>query len=303
MPEPDPVSDPPCGVDPLSVGVEPAVGAVTPPVVDDVLDVPDGLAAGDDDGLGEVTVLLCFFVAEEVGVAFGALVGGALPQPVEVLVGFALGLGELVAVGLCVGVALGVPVSVGVTLDVTVGLELAVGLAGGVVVAVEGLGDGLLVVGVGDGLTFGVALGEALGVGDGEHDVMGAGTIPAPPVLVRFPAPVPKGPVDGDAEADGDGVLVSSKAAEAAEITTWRSGGTEASTTPTANTVTPMARAGRSMSSFQFMGRRGACRRAAEPARAGAGVRPDHACCQYLPSCAKNPAMASRIAVILDWLA
>jgi hypothetical protein len=71
-----------------------------------------------------------------------------------------------------------------------------------------------------------------------------------------------------------------------------------------ANTVTPMARAGRSMTSLQFLGRRGACRRwPAEPGRAGAAVRPDHACRQDPASCAKNPAIASRIAAILDWLA
>jgi hypothetical protein len=165
---------------------------------------------------------------------------------------------------------------------VIVGLGLSVGLAGGVVVAVDGLGDGLLVVGVADGLTFGEVFGDALAVALGVDDTHGVAG-----VRVESPtaAPVPGTPPDcvppgGDAGADGDGVVVPLKA----DTTIWpsplRSGGTEASTTPTANTVTPMARAGRSMSSFQFLGRREACRRwAAEPARAGAGVRPDHACC------------------------
>ncbi len=58
------------------------------------------------------------------------------------------------------------------------------------------------------------------------------------------------------------------------------------------------------MTSLQFLGRRGACRRwAAERGRAGAAVRPDHACRKDPASCAKNPAIASRIAAILGWLA
>jgi hypothetical protein len=141
-----------------------------------------------------------------------------------------------------------------------------------------------------------------LGVND-THGVTGVRV--ESPTAAPVPGPPPEcGPTGGDGEADGDGVVVPLKADTTILPSPLRSGGTEASTTPTANTVTPMARAGRSMSSFQFLGRREGYRRwAAEPARAGAGVRPDPACCQYLPSCAKNPAMASRIAAIRDWLA
>jgi hypothetical protein len=309
VPEADPVTDPSCDVDPLSVGGGPSVCPVWPPVVDDALNVADGLTVGDDVGLGEVVVCPCFFVAEEVGVAFGALVGDALGHPPAVPLGFGFALGELVGVAVRVELALtvGLGLEVGDEVPFRVSgviVGLSVGLAGGVVVL--GLADGLVVVGVGDGLTFGVALalGEVLGVGDGEHDVTGAGTMPAAPVLVRFPPAVPEGPAVGVGVDSLDEEVAPEKAAEAAETTTLRSGGTAASTTPTANTVTPMARAGRSMTSFQFLGRRGACcRRAAEPGRAGAAVRPDHACCPYLPSCAKNPAIASRIAAIQDWLA
>lgn len=166
MPEPDPVTDPPTDVDPPPVGTPPvgapSVGAVTPPVVEDVL---DGLTVGDDDELGEPVVWDGFFVslAEEEGVAFGALVGGGLVQSPVVPLGFGFALGELVEVALVVGLALtvAVTVSVGVPLGVIVWLGLSVGLAGGVVVAVDGLGDGLLVVGVGDGLFFGEVLGDA----------------------------------------------------------------------------------------------------------------------------------------------
>jgi hypothetical protein len=304
VPEADPVTDPPCDVDPLSVGGGLSVGPVWPLVVDDVLDVSDGLAVGDDDWLGEVVVWVGFFVGEEVGVAFAALVGVALGQPVAEADGLALAFGELVAVALVVGVALTVAVAVrvGLTLGVIVGLS--VGLAGGVVVL--GLAGGLLVVGVGDGLTFGVALGEVfLGVGDGEHDVTGEEV--ESPAEVAVPLRLP--PTDPPAGDCPEGCWLDEEVAPLKADTTIlpspsRNGGTAASTTPTANTVTPMARAGRSMTSLQLLGRRGACRHwAAEPGRAGAAVRPDHACRKDPASCAKNPAIASRIAAILGWLA
>jgi hypothetical protein len=296
------VTEPPLEVVPLPVGVEPSVGPVSPLFVD-VVDVSDGLAVGDDDGLDEGVVCPDFLsLAEEAGVPLGDVAGVALPQPV----GLVFGLGDLAAVAVPVGLALtvglGLEVGVVVPLGVIVGLGLSLGLAGGVVV--DGLGDGLLVVGVDDGLTFGVALADVLGVGEGEHDVTGAGMTPAAPVLVRFPPADSEGPADGVGVDPFDEEVASLKADVATEISPARNGGTAASTTPSANTVTPMARAGRSMTSLQFMGRRGACRRwAAEPARAGAADRPDHPCCQYLPSGAKNPAIASRNAAILDWLA
>jgi uncharacterized low-complexity protein len=49
----------------------------------------------------------------------------------------------------------------------------------------------------------------------------------------------------------------------------WRAGGTTDRTTPTANTVTPMAKAGRSIASRQSLGRCGARRCGAR--RSGAG--------------------------------
>jgi hypothetical protein len=130
------------------------------------------------------------------------------------------------------------------------------------------------------------------------HDVAGVGVESPTATPVPGAAPACGTPGD-DGGAAGDGVVVPLNADTTILPSPSRNGGTAASTTPTANTVTPMARAGRSMTSFQFLGRRGAGRRgAAEPGRAGAAVR-----CPYLPSCAKNPAIASRIAIILDWLA
>jgi hypothetical protein len=135
-----------------------------------------------------------------------------------------------------------------------------------------------------------------LAVGVGEHVVVGATFWPGADEPLTGALPTCRGP-PGCAEAVGvlcvDDVLL--KADCAAWITLLRSGGTAASTTPTANTVTPIARAGRSISSLMLRGRLGACR--AEPARAGAGDRSDS------PSLAKHPAMASRMAISLGWLA
>jgi hypothetical protein len=290
---------------PLSVGGLPA-GAVTPLVAEGVLEVSDGLTFGDGDWLGEVAG---FFVpvAEAVAVA-RAEDAGVVVQSVAVPVAFACALGEPVAVALPVGVALtvAVAVTVGVTLGVIVGLGLSVGLAAGLVVV--GLASGLVVVAGGDGLAFGEASGDVLGVvleaGDVVHGVPGDRVSLADVPLPRAPAPVPESP-----ECDPDAVALDEevaplKAEVAALITLWRNTGTAASMTPRANTVTPMARAGRSMTSLKFLGRRGACRaRAAEPGPAGAEDRPDPAWRQYPPSWASNPAITSRMAAILGWLA
>lgn len=290
------VTDPPLEVVPPAV--EPPVGAVWPLVVDDVLEVAGGLTTGGDDWPDVVGGFLVP-VAEVVGVAFAALVGGVLAQPVEVPVGVAFG--ELLAVVLSVGVALAVPVGllvgVPVPVGVLVGLLLSVGVTWGVLVALDGLAGGLLLaVLVGDGLTLGEASGDALGAGDDEHDGAGAA------VESAADKPLPSGLALDDPFAGAapgfcglDELLVPLKADTTMLPSPLRSGGTAASTTPTANTVTPMASAGRSMTSFQFLGRCGACR--AEPARAGAAGRNNPA------SCAKNPEMASRIAAIRDWLA
>jgi len=145
----------------------------------------------------------------------------------------------------------------------------------------------------------------ALGAGEDAHDVApDEEVIVAAPALAARPPLVPEGPA-GDPDADVFDEEVAPLTADSTPlITVWRNGGTAASTTPTANTVTPMARAGRSMTSLQVLGRRGARRgRPAGPGRADVAGRPDHAWRQYPPSCARNPAIASRIAAILDWLA
>lgn len=315
MPEPDPVTDPPSVVVvPLWVdGVLSAGAAVSPPTPDDVLDVSDGLTAGDDDALGELVVWAGFFVllAEAADVPLGDVAGVALGQPVAASVAFGFALAELVAVAWVVGVALTVvdAVTVGVTLGVIVGLGLSVGLAGEVVVVVDEVAGGLVVVVVGDGLTFGVTLGDVLGdvlgAGDDVHDATGDGV--ESPADVAVPSGLaPDDPPPGeDPEPDvldEEGVPLTADSTSLKKL--GRSCGTAASTTPRANTVTPMARAGRSMTSLQFLGRRGACRaRAAEPGRADAAGRLAPAWRQYPPSCARNPAIASRMAAILGWLA
>ncbi len=83
MPERDPVTDPPpVVVVPLWVDGGLSAGAVSPPSPDDVLNVSDGLTAGDDDRLGEVVVWAGFFVpvAETLGLTLGEVAGAALVQ-------------------------------------------------------------------------------------------------------------------------------------------------------------------------------------------------------------------------------
>ncbi len=143
-----------------------------------------------------------------------------------------------------------------------------------------------------------------MGAGDDAHDVTGEAVRSRADVAVPSglaPDDPPPGEAPGPDELDEE--VTPLKADVAAAMMPWRNGGTAASTTPRANTVTPMARAGRSMTSLQLVGRRGACRGQAGPGRADVAGRPDHAWRQYPPSCARNPAIASRIAAILDWLA
>ena len=143
-----------------------------------------------------------------------------------------------------------------------------------------------------------------MGAGEDAHDVVGGAVVPpgdAP--LTRAPALDGEVPPGAPEAGVRDEEVTPLKADVAALITLWRNGGTAASTTPRANTATPMARAGRSMTSLQLLGRRGACPGPAEPGRADVAGRPDHAWRQDPPSCARNPAIASRIAAILDWLA
>ncbi len=222
-------------------------------LADDELAGEEALPAGCAVGLVEADVT---GVAFDVADALAWVVG--LPQIVPdfglaglvVAVGLAVAVGEVLLLALVVATGLPLPVR---PLDASAGLmgELAgelAGLAGTVADAVAAGPDEL-------GVDGGEANAEAC-----EHDASGVGLClavvacdPAPPV----PAgawPLRPGGAEPAVLAPPLTSKVPSKAADTDEVTAWRSGGTEARTTPTANTAHARAMAGRIRLSRQFHG-------------------------------------------------
>ncbi len=265
----------------------------------------EGLGSGVTDGLPGADADLPLFDADpdppEAGARVAQLADGlglALPfaVPDALALGWPLGLADAFAEALTVGLALtlGLALMFGlalalplpVALPVGLGLALALpawlavplsedetgGVCGGAVGLglVDGLADGLGLAVLGfaelDGLSVGDEHGEAAGlVGPGD-------ALPSTP-LVPEAIPEPRVPAELD-------VLLGDPESPAGRKA-WRSGGTRARTTATANTATPMASAGRSIASRQPIGRRRggrACpgpvpRPGAVPRRPGAAPR------------------------------
>jgi hypothetical protein len=212
----------------------------------------EGLPAGCAVGLVEADVTgVAFGLADTLAWAVG------LPQMVP---DFGLA-GFLVPVGLAGAVAVGVALLLGLLVAVELPLPAEpLGPAAGLVTELGGeLGgelDGLDVVAAGlDEL--GVDWGEAE-ADDCEHDASGVGLCLA--VVSYDPAP-PAGA--WPLRPGGAGLValvplltskVPSKAADTDEVTAWRNGGTEARTTPTANTAQARAMAGLIRPSRQSLG-------------------------------------------------
>jgi hypothetical protein len=248
----DTVPDP--GVAPAALDEPEPGGAVPPLFADDELagDEPagdGGLLAGCAVGLVE---------ADVAGVTFG-LAGAlawavGLPQMVPV---FGLA-GFLVPVGLAVAFGVGVGVALLLGLLVAVGLPLPARPLCPTAGLVDGLGELAEAAAVATGPDeLGVDWGEA-DADDCEHDASGVGGCLA--VLAYDPAP-PAGawPLrPGGAELVALAALltskVPSKAADTDEVNACRSGGTEARTTPIANTAQARAMAGLIRPSRQFLG-------------------------------------------------
>jgi hypothetical protein len=229
---------------------------------------------GDGDGDGEVDV-------DVEAEADGLDVGVGLPQlvPVAVAVGLGLLLGlelavavaVLVAVGLLLALAL--PVPVWLPLPVAVLVDESDGVA-------DGLADGVggVVVGAGELGLGGVAEGDTEDeVHDGSGDALGCpvdvlGAAELLPLPNGWPAPFAEAAPTGPAELEPP-EITPTEALMAA-----RSGGTEARSTPTANTAQPIAIAGLSSTSRQSLACRGACRagpRRPSPAPAGPAPGPE----------------------------
>jgi len=211
--------------------------------VDDVEGLPEA------DGLAEDGVV--FGVLVLLGLACGLLLAQLLAVPgLPDGLALAAAFGDAVAVADTVAVADAVAVEVLLALALAVPLELLVALllpAAGLVGELGAVGAGVtdgLADGLGlDEVVFGLAAGDA----DVEHDAGDDGVwclaavvcAPAPPPLPSA-RPPPAAPAAPGELAD----RWPSSTPDTDEVTTWRSGGTEAITTPTTNTAQATAMAG-----------------------------------------------------------
>ena len=167
------------------------------------------------------------------------------------------GLEDAVALDVAVPVALGLLLPLGLALPLELTLELALAGAVGLVGELGGGVDGVDRVDVADGEADELD-DEAGGAADDcGQDPIGVGwrcaadvvSDPAPPVRARPPPPAAAGP-------DVFAALWPSRAADTVEVSAWRSGGTEASTAPAANTAQASAIAGLISASRQSLARR-----------------------------------------------
>lgn len=181
----------------------------------------------------------------------------------DAVVPLGLAFGEGVGLGLTVG--LGLEVALALLLAVPLELALALLLALAVLVLAEAVAL-LVAVAVAE-LACATVLDEL--AADGEHDATAAGLL-AP--LGAWLADAPLGDPAPEPLVLVEPVVELCEPASPTEWRIgWRSGGTAASTMPTANTAKPTANAGRSMASRQSRGRC-ACGRRSGLARWAPGV-------------------------------
>lgn len=226
---------------------------------DDELADTDGLESGCGVGLTEGDVdaaafFLAFLVVLAVGVGLVQLV--LVAWLVAVLVALELAGAEVAEAG-----AVGVPLLLALALALPLALALALVLAAELLPPVAGLGEevGELGGGVGelvavlDVLADGVGEGDA---GDDEHDAATAGVGWSAAVVFGPTAPprgLPPPPWLGALPVLAD--FWPPRTLDTDELSAERSGGTEAKTTPTANTAQPRAMAGLISASRQSLGR------------------------------------------------
>jgi hypothetical protein len=261
------------------------------PVVDDALAESDALAFAVDFAVG-------FAVADDDGPFVGldealAEAADTWPRGAELVqlglaIGWTLFVADLLGLGLAPvlaledvlgvveppGLALGVTLPLGLALALPDAPELAIAVppllvlpledvAGAVVLAVVLFGELLLV-----DVTCGSVDGDGQALREGCATPAGLldGVLPAAEDVggLVLPWPSRRGvPFEEELPVMAD---------QPASVTwrnPWRAGGTTERTTPTANTAAPTAKAGRSMASRQFLGRRGSRRRCASPRPAG----------------------------------
>ena len=263
-----------------------------------------GLGSAVGDGPLEAGAVVALVLLDEV--AGADVVAAWLVQPGDGLAPLSFGRPEVLALplgltdALAETLALGVALPLGLALALPllavalpVGLPLALALPLGLVVSLDWDGpDGLCGGGVGLGLVDGFAdavdrVGLAVpdfaepdeGCWDGDRHGAAAGVVPpgTPPPSTPL---VPETRLELPGAAGLDDELADPANTEGLN-TTERSGGTAASTTATTNTATPMASAGRSITSRQFAGLRWVGRACPGPAprRPGAAPWPRGALC------------------------
>jgi hypothetical protein len=245
------------------------------PVVDDALAESDALAFAEDFALADCDGL---FVGVDEALAEAAdtwpCVGAELVQ-LGLAVGWTLFLADLLGLGLALllaledvvgvvgteppGLALGVMLPLGLALGLPDALELVLAVLPLLVLPLEDVA-GAVVVLLGEPLLVGVTDGSV----DGGQALREGGTTTAELLDGAFPVAEDTGVTPEAAVlALFEGLLVMLRAEPMAPVmcaTSWRAGGTADRTTPTANTATPTAKAGRSMASRQSLGRRGSRR-------------------------------------------
>ena len=221
------------GADPLAGEVRrgDAVALPLAPSWDEAVDAPAGAGVWLWQVLDGVAAAFAFVVAVEAGVAL--CVG--LCEDVTLALALELALAVELLLALALGLALPLVVDVTALVDPTV-----LGLLGGVV-----------------GLAFRAAAVGVLGVEDG-HGGLAAGWVAPGEAPLNWVAPPCTAPPPGLAELAAG--ICWPKPCSTWRTSPWRSGGTAASTTPTANTAKPTAKAGRSIASRQSRGRCGAGR-------------------------------------------
>jgi hypothetical protein len=220
----------------------------------------------DDDALAGVCVAGLVEARVAFGLAFWLAAGVAVAQlvpvawPVGVLLG--LGLEDAVAVALLLALALPVALTLALSLELALALSLelaltlSVGLPAEPLLPLAGLAGGLAgggdeMLGELDGLDAGG--GEAAAEDSGHITGVGRWCLAA---AVLAPAATPRGlppPPPADPGLDALVVPWPFSTLDTDELSAWRSGGTEARTTPTAKTAQPRAMAGLSSASRQSL--------------------------------------------------
>lgn len=269
------------------------VGDVAAVLAEEAPWVGEDVVVADDAAVDSAECAVLVHVGSAAG---GSAAGGSLflaASELELALGLlVLGDGVGVVVGVTLGLTVGLTDGLGLVLALAEALALALAAAVVLLLPLDDVAGAAVVrVVLLAGLVVIVATAGCV-----DDDVQGVGEVrlATPGLLDPGPSPVegwgalvpPPSVVPPAAEELLLLPVMAELRASPTETVHWRAGGTDARTTPTANTATPTANAGRSMASRQSRCRFGAGRRgAARPSRPGTRRR---------ASPAANPEIASQ---------